>query len=65
MVGSNFLDERASVIGLGPITVDPEIQNAQIGRALMKHALERAWSQGCPSVRLVQAAFHSRSLSLY
>ena len=65
VVGSNFLDERASVIGLGPITVDPEVQNAQIGRELMEHALERAWSQGRPSVRLVQAAFHSRSLSLY
>ena len=65
VVGSNFLDERASVIGLGPITIDPEVQNAKIGRELMTHALERAWSQGRPSVRLVQAAFHSRSLSLY
>ncbi len=65
VIGSNFLDERASVIGLGPITIDPEAQNAKIGRELMTHALERAWSQGRPSVRLVQAAFHSRSLSLY
>lgn len=65
VVGSNFLDERANVIGLGPITVDPEAQNAKFGRELMTHALERAWSQGHPSVRLVQAAFHSRSLSLY
>jgi predicted N-acetyltransferase YhbS len=65
IVGSNFLDERASVIGLGPITVDPQAQNARIGRALMEHALERASTRGRPGVRLVQAAFHSRSLCLY
>ncbi len=65
VVGSNFLDERASVVGLGPITVDPEVQNSKIGLELMEHALERAWSQNRPSVRLVQAAFHNRSLCLY
>jgi GNAT superfamily N-acetyltransferase len=65
IIGSNFLDERASVVGLGPITVDPEVQNSQVGRMLMEHALERARSQGRPSVRLVQAAYHNRSLCLY
>ncbi|MEQ8692339.1 MAG: GNAT family N-acetyltransferase [Pseudomonadales bacterium] len=65
IVGSNFLDERASVVGLGPITVDPQVQNAKIGRELMVHAMDRAWLQGRPSIRLVQAAFHGRSLSLY
>jgi N-acetylglutamate synthase-like GNAT family acetyltransferase len=65
LVGSNFLDERASVVGLGPITVDTQVQNSRIGRELMEHCLARAWSQGRPSVRLVQAAFHNRSLSLY
>lgn len=65
VVGSNFLDERASVSGLGPITVEPDAQNSGIGRALMLHALERAATQGRPSVRLVQAAFHNRSLCLY
>ena len=65
IVGSNFLDERANVIGLGPITVDPKVQNARIGRELMAHALDRVASQGRPSVRLVQAAFHNRSLCLY
>ena len=63
IVGSNFLDERASVVGLGPITVDPDVQNASIGRTLMERMLER--SRGRPSVRLVQAAFHNRSLCLY
>ena len=65
IVGSNFLDERASVVGLGPITVDPEVQNARVGRELMEHALDRARSEGRPSVRLVQAAYHNRSLCLY
>ena len=60
IVGSNFLDERASVVGLGPITVDPEVQGSKIGRKLMEHALDRSRSQGRPSVRLVQAAFHNR-----
>lgn len=65
IVGSNFLDERASVVGLGPITVDPNVQNSSIGRTLMERLLERCRSQGRPSVRLVQAAFHNRSLCLY
>lgn len=65
VAGSNFLDERSSVAGLGPITVDPELQNARVGRELMAHVLDRAWSSGRPGVRLVQAAYHGRSLSLY
>jgi len=32
---------------------------------LMQHVIERAASRGAPGVRLVQAAFHNRSLSLY
>jgi N-acetylglutamate synthase-like GNAT family acetyltransferase len=65
IVGSNFLDERANVVGLGPISVDSEVQNARVGRELMEHALDRARSQNRPSVRLVQAAYHNRSLCLY
>jgi predicted N-acetyltransferase YhbS len=65
IVGSNFLDERAVISGVGPITVDPETQNLGVGRKLMDTVLERAREQGAPGVRLVQAAFHNRSLSLY
>src|SRR3954451_11470208 len=32
IVGSNFLDERGPISGVGPITVDPTIQNKAIGR---------------------------------
>jgi hypothetical protein len=65
IVGSNALDERSAIAGIGPITVDPAVQNSSIGRALMEAVLERAAQKSFPGVRLVQAAFHNRSLSLY
>lgn len=65
IVGSNCLDGRSSIAGIGPITVDPAVQNAGAGRRLMEAVLERVWERGRPGVRLVQAAFHNRSLSLY
>lgn len=65
VVGSNFLWERDPIAGVGPITVDPAVQNGAIGRRLMQAVLERANRAGFRAVRLVQAAYHSRSLSLY
>ena len=65
IVGSNCLDERSIIAGVGPITVDPGIQNHRIGRALMEAVLDRARQRQFPGVRLVQAAFHNRSMSLY
>ena len=63
IVGSNFLDERDSIRGVGPITVDPEGQNAGVGRRLMEAVLERG--KDASGIRLVQDGFHMRSLSLY
>jgi predicted N-acetyltransferase YhbS len=65
VVGSNFLWEESIIAGVGPITVAPHIQNATLGKRLMQAVLERAQQQGFAGVRLVQAAFHNRSLSLY
>jgi len=65
IVGSNFLDERSTVAGLGPITVDPCVQNRAIGRQLMEVALDRVKERRFPGVRLLQSAYHNRSLSLY
>src|SRR6266481_790972 len=65
VVGSNFLDERNPIAGIGPITVDPTVQNRAIGRRLMQAVMERTAARHFPGVRLVQAAYHSRSLSLY
>lgn len=65
IIGSNVLDERSPIAGIGPITVAPGTQNAGVGRQLMLHVIERASARSFPGVRLVQAAFHNRSLSLY
>jgi GNAT superfamily N-acetyltransferase len=65
IVGSNCLDERSAIAGLGPITVDPSIQNRGVGRKLMEAVLVRARERNFPGVRLLQSAFHNRSLALY
>jgi predicted N-acetyltransferase YhbS len=65
ILGSNCLDERSQIAGIGPITVDPAEQNAGAGRLLMKAVMDRAAEKRFPGVRLVQAAFHNRSMSLY
>ena len=65
IAGSNCLDERSAIAGVGPITVNPDIQNQGLGRILMNAVLERARQKNFVGVRLLQAAFHNRSLSLY
>jgi len=65
IVGSNCLDERSAIAGLGPITVDPNCQNRGVGRKLMEALLVRTQERNFPGVRLLQAAFHNRSLALY
>jgi GNAT superfamily N-acetyltransferase len=65
VVGSNFLDERNPIGGVGPITVDPTLQNDGAGRALMHAVMERSTQRGCAGIRLVQSAYHRRSLALY
>ena len=65
IVGSNFLDERNAISGVGPISVDPTVQNQTIGRQLMRAVMERSAQRGFAGIRLVQAAYHNRSLCLY
>ncbi|MGJ5672843.1 MAG: GNAT family N-acetyltransferase [Nostochopsis sp.] len=65
VIGSNFLWEGDTIAGVGPITVDPAAQNRSVGRRLMEYVLHRAQEKRFVGVRLVQAAYHSRSLSLY
>jgi len=65
IVGSSFLDERAMITGVGHVTVDPAVQDRRIGRALMDAMLQRCTQRGVPGVRLMQAAYHYRSMSLY
>lgn len=65
LLGSNFIDLRSPIVGLGPISVDPEIQNRGVGRQLMLAAMDEAQRRGCAGIRLVQLAYHNRSLCLY
>jgi GNAT superfamily N-acetyltransferase len=65
VIGSNFMDERSPVLGVGPISVDPAVQNQGIGRRLMQDVIDRATVRGAPGIRLVQVAYHNRSLCLY
>src|SRR4051794_37812472 len=61
VLGSAFVDERASIAGIGPVTVDPAVQDGRVGRALMEAVLERERERGAAGVRLVQTAYHYRS----
>ena len=65
VIGSNFLWEGDTIASIGPITVIPDAQNSSVGRQLMERVLERARTRQHVGVRLVQSAYHNRSLSLY
>ncbi len=65
IVGSNFLDERSRIAGIGPVSVEPSIMNSTIGRQLMQAVMDRAAERRFPGIRLVQIAWHYRSLALY
>jgi predicted N-acetyltransferase YhbS len=65
IIGSNCLDERTAIAGVGPITIDPGTQNRSVGRQLMQAVMTRAMERKFAGIRLVQAAYHNRSLSLY
>src|SRR5579872_2508047 len=41
IAGSNCLDERSVIAGVGPITIDPGAQNRRVGRKLMEAVMNR------------------------
>lgn len=63
LVGSNFLTEFDPIRGVGPITVDPNLQAKGVGRKLMEAVIERG--KDATGIRLVQSAYNTRSMSLY
>jgi GNAT superfamily N-acetyltransferase len=63
IVGFKFLSERDPIRAIGPIVIDPAVQERGIGRRLMEAALDRA--HGARGVRLLQEAYNVQSLSLY
>jgi predicted N-acetyltransferase YhbS len=65
ILGSNFMDVRSTIAGIGPITVDPGVQNRGIGRGLMQAVMAHATDRNHAGIRLVQTAYHNRSLCLY
>jgi predicted N-acetyltransferase YhbS len=65
IVGTNFLDERSRIAGVGPVTVDPGVQDSGVGTLLMLDVIERARAKGFAGTRLLQAAYHNRSFALY
>ena len=65
IVGSNFMSDDDAIFGIGPITIDPHRQNSGAGAALMRAAMAHAQDKRAAGVRLVQAGYHMRSLSLY
>lgn len=64
VIGSNFV-MLGDVGGIGPITVKPDSQDSGAGRLLMEATIAEGSRRHCKSHRLVQAAYHTRSLSLY
>ena len=66
VVGCNFLEERDDgANGVGPICIDPAEQGGGIGRKLMLAVLHRGAQRNAKSIRLVQEAFNTASMSLY
>jgi predicted N-acetyltransferase YhbS len=65
VIGSTFVHDRRPVAGIGPVTVDPAGQDGGVGRAMMEAILEWARQREFSAIRLVQTAYHMRSLALY
>ena len=63
IVGSNFLAEGDPIRAVGPISVDPDLQDTGVGRLLMQAVLKR--SATAVGVRLLQDAFNTKSMALY
>jgi len=66
LIGALLLDERSpEVAGLGPLVVAPSAQARGVGRLMMERAMERVKERGFAGMRLMQASYQLRSLSLF
>ena len=65
VVGTAFVDERGPIAGIGPVVVDPGAQDDGVGRAPHGGGVARSRERGAVGIRLVQTAYHYRSLALY
>ncbi len=64
VVGSIVVSERANMAGISVLTVNPAVQNKNVGRKLMEYAISNLQGR-FEGIQLIQAAYHVRSLSLY
>ena len=62
---STFSMNGRRSLGSVRLHLSPMAQNKGIGRALMQNVIDRGHSLGAPGIRLLQAAYHGRSFSLY
>ena len=46
ILGSSFLDERSMISAIGPVSVDPTVQDSGVGRALMEAVVREAGASG-------------------
>jgi predicted N-acetyltransferase YhbS len=65
IIGSNFADIRSPIAGVGPISVDPVVQNQGIGKRLMHALMDHATMSNVAGIRLIQHACNNRALCLY
>ncbi len=63
LAGLAFVSKRNEILAVGPIVVDPQLQNHGIGRVLMRKILEH--TKDARGVRLVQDTANPLSLALY
>ena len=55
IVGSNFVDQRSSIAGIGPTCVDPDAQNQGVGRHLTQAAVDYFAARSFPGIRQIAA----------
>jgi len=65
VVGSNLIELRDGIGGIGPISVSTNGQNTGAGRLLMQACMKAAADAGIESVRLHGIASNKKSVSLY
>jgi ribosomal protein S18 acetylase RimI-like enzyme len=65
ILGSNLVDERSSIAGIGPVTVNPNVQNRNVGRQMMQHVMDRLTEKNFVGMRLCQATYNVHSFALY
>ena len=63
VVGSNFVFEGDAIRSMGPLTIEPALQGAGIGRKLVQTTVER--TRGALGVRFCADAFNPGSVPMY